>query len=91
MYQTLASRLWGRSGFYRSGGAYGLPAEWNEYALHYRYRNTFYHIRVVKMSEGATEVHRVVLDGVEQPDRSIHLIDDGKEHPAIVEVGNPPT
>ncbi|MFA6133277.1 MAG: glucoamylase family protein [Phycisphaerae bacterium] len=67
-----------------------LPAEWNEYTLHYHYRNTFYHIRVVKMSEGATRVHRVVLDGVEQQDRSIHLVDDGKEHPALVEVGDSP-
>jgi len=67
-----------------------LPAEWNEYTLHYRYRNTFYHIRVVKMGERATQVHRVVLDGVEQHDRSIHLVDDGKEHPAVVEVGDLP-
>lgn len=67
-----------------------LPAEWNEYTLHYRYRNTFYHIRVVKMGERATQVHRVVLDGVEQHDRSIHLVDDGKDHPAVVEVGNSP-
>ena len=68
-----------------------LPAEWNGYALHYRYRNTLYHIRVVKMSERATQVHRVVLDGVEQHDRSIHLVDDGKEHPAVVQVGDSST
>ena len=67
-----------------------LPAEWNEYTLHYRYRNTFYHIRVVKMSERATQVHRVVLDRVEQHDRSIHLVDDGKAHSAVVEVGDSP-
>jgi len=65
-----------------------LPAEWNEYTLHYRYRNTFYHIRVVKMTKRATQVHRVVLDGVEQHDKSIHLVDDGKEHSAVVEVGD---
>ncbi len=68
-----------------------LPAEWNEYALHYRYRNTFYHIRVVKMSELATQVHRVVVDDVEQNDRSIHLVDDGKAHSAVVEVGDSST
>jgi cellobiose phosphorylase len=68
-----------------------LPAEWNEYTLHYRYRNTFYHIRVVKICERATQVHRVVLDDVEQHDRSIHLVDDGKEHPAVVEVGDSST
>jgi cyclic beta-1,2-glucan synthetase len=75
-----------------------LPAEWDEYTLHYRYRNTFYHIRVVKTGPhatlatagpaGAGEVHRVVLDGAEQPDKSIHLVDDGKEHPAVVEIGD---
>jgi cellobiose phosphorylase len=65
-----------------------LPEEWNEYTLHYRYRNTFYHIRVVKMSPQAPYGHRVVLDGTEQPDKSIHLVDDGKEHPAVVEVGD---
>jgi cyclic beta-1,2-glucan synthetase len=67
-----------------------LPAEWNEYTLHYRYRNTFYHIRVVKRGPQATQVQRVVLDGVEQPDRSLHLVDDGQEHPAVVEVGDSP-
>jgi len=40
------------------------------------------------MGERATQVHRVVLDGVEQHDRSIHLVDDGKEHPVVVEVGD---
>jgi cyclic beta-1,2-glucan synthetase len=64
-----------------------LPAEWNEYTLHYRYRNTFYHIRVVKTGPVGSQVLRVVLDGVEQNDKSIHLVDDGKEHPAVVEVG----
>jgi cellobiose phosphorylase len=68
-----------------------MPAEWNEYTLHYRYRNTFYHIRVVKMSRQAPYGHRVVLDGIEQPDRNIHLVDDGKEHSAVVEIGDSST
>ena len=67
-----------------------LPADWNEYTIHYRHRNTFYHIRVVRIAAGATRVHRVLLDGVEQPDKSIHLVDDGKEHPAVVEIGRTP-
>ena len=67
-----------------------LPAEWNEYTLHYRYRNTTYHVRVVKMRERATQDHRVVLDGIEQDDRSINLTDDGKEHRAVVEIGDQP-
>jgi cyclic beta-1,2-glucan synthetase len=65
-----------------------LPPEWNEYTLHYRYRNTIYHIRVVKTNDRATQVHRVVLDGVEQHDKSIHMADDGRKHQAVVEVGD---
>jgi cellobiose phosphorylase len=65
-----------------------LPAEWNEYTLHYRYRSTFYHIRVIKISEQATQVRRVVLGGVEQHDGSIHLVDDGQSRSAVVEIGD---
>ncbi len=64
-----------------------FPPDWNQYTLHYRYRNTFYHIRVVKTGPQTTQVHRMILDGVEQHDKSIHLMDDGKEHSAVVEVG----
>ncbi len=66
-----------------------LPAEWGQYTLHYRYRNTFYHIRVIKRSGQAWDVQRVLLDDVEQADRRIHLIDDCQEHHAVVEVGDP--
>jgi cellobiose phosphorylase len=66
-----------------------LPAEWGQYTLHYRYRNTFYHIRVIKRSGQAWDIQRVLLDDVEQADRRIHLIDDCQEHHAVVEVGDP--
>jgi cyclic beta-1,2-glucan synthetase len=67
-----------------------LPAEWPEFTLHYRYRNTRYHIRVVKTGEASMQVRRVTLDGAEQADKSIHLIDDGQEHPVVVEMGASP-
>jgi cellobiose phosphorylase len=66
-----------------------LPAEWDGYTLHYRYRNTFYHIRIVKAGSQPWNVRRVVLDDAEQGDSKIHLVDDGHEHNAIVEVGQP--
>jgi cyclic beta-1,2-glucan synthetase len=68
-----------------------LPAEWPEFTLHYRYRNTLYHIRVVKTGEASAHVQRVTLEGIEQADKSIHLVDDGREHPADVEMGALPT
>jgi cellobiose phosphorylase len=66
-----------------------LPAAWEGYTLHYRYRNTFYHIRIVKAGAQPWNVRRVVLDDAEQGDSKIHLVDDGHEHNAVVEVGQP--
>ena len=44
--------------------------------MHYRYRETFYHITV--MRAGAAQ--SVTVDGLVQSDGSIHLVDDQKEH-----------
>jgi cellobiose phosphorylase len=66
-----------------------LPAEWNEYTLHYCYRNTFFHIRIVKTGPETWNVQRVLLDNIEQQDKKIHLVDDRIEHYAVVEVGMP--
>lgn len=64
-----------------------LPESWQEYTLHYCYRNTFFHIRIVKTGQDTWQVRRVMVDNVEQHDQKIHLFDDGQEHYAIVEVG----
>jgi cellobiose phosphorylase len=67
-----------------------LPAEWDGCTLHYRYRDTIYHIRIVKEGSQTWNVRRVLLDNVEQDDKRIHLTDDRLEHRATVEVGQPP-
>jgi cellobiose phosphorylase len=62
-----------------------LPAGWNTFKLHYRYRETVYHITVLQhhaADSGAT----VTVDGVEQPDRAIPLIDDRQEHSVEVRI-----
>jgi cellobiose phosphorylase len=61
-----------------------LPAEWNEYKVHYRYRETVYHITVVQ-ARGDEEA-RVMVDGVEQGEKVILLVDDRREHSAEVRV-----
>jgi len=54
-----------------------LPADWKELTIHYRYRETLYHITVpVSAENGET---RVMVDGVEHPDAVIPLVDDGQE------------
>ena len=53
-----------------------IPADWKSYQMHYRYRETFYHITVTRTGT----VPGVTVDGLVQSDGMIHLIDDQKEH-----------
>ncbi len=67
-----------------------LPAGWGSFDVHYRYRTTVHHIHVRGPAAGGKGVTRVVCDGVQQPDRTIPLRDDGGEHRAEVWVGDEP-
>jgi cyclic beta-1,2-glucan synthetase len=60
-----------------------LPAEWETFKLHYRYRETVYHITVVQLP-AADKNSGITLDGVPQTDKAVSLIDDHLEH--VVEV-----
>ncbi len=66
-----------------------LPPEWNELALHYRYRETHYHIvvrRIETEGDAATATVSVTLDGVPQPGNSVVLADDCQEHHVEVRI-----
>jgi cellobiose phosphorylase len=56
-----------------------LPADWEGFKMHYRYRETIYHIVVQQMLEKSVEIH-LVVDGIERYDNVIPLVDDHKEH-----------
>lgn len=60
-----------------------IPADWKSFLVHYRYRDTFYHITVTRT--GA--VQGVTVDGLLQSNGTIHLIDDRKEHLVEVRIG----
>jgi cyclic beta-1,2-glucan synthetase len=59
-----------------------LPAEWDAFKVHYRYRETIYHITVRQTRDNSGA--RVFIDGIEQSDMSISLVDDRLTH--VVEV-----
>jgi cellobiose phosphorylase len=63
-----------------------MPADWQGFEVHYRYRQTVHHIAVKRVGDGAA-VRRVESDGVEQTDRTLPLHDDPREHWATVEIG----
>lgn len=59
-----------------------IPLEWNSYLIHYKYKQTIYHIKVwQKHTIGETIIK---LDGIVEKSQAITLEDDGREH--IIEV-----
>ncbi len=56
-----------------------LPADWKEFKVHYRYRETVYHITVLQ-THAATDESVVTVDGVKRGGKTIPLIDDHQEH-----------
>jgi cellobiose phosphorylase len=62
-----------------------LPADWETFKVHYRYRETIYHITVLQTRAGNGETI-VTVDGVEQDDKAIPLVDDRQEHSVEVRI-----
>lgn len=64
-----------------------LPATWAEFRVHYRYRETFYHIT---FTAGGNTVVELSVDGVVQGDRRITLVDNRQEHNVVVKMAYQP-
>jgi cyclic beta-1,2-glucan synthetase len=58
-----------------------LPASWDGFRLHYRYRGSMYTIDVIKGTEAG-----LIVDGAPQEDTAITLVDDGRPHQATLTV-----
>jgi len=56
-------------------------ADWPEFKIHYRYGETLYHITVTRNEEAS-----VIVDGIEQDDKVITLVDDHLDHRVEVRV-----
>jgi cellobiose phosphorylase len=61
-----------------------LPSEWDAFTMHYRYRETTYHITVRQTRDNSAA--SVIVDGVEQGDKAICLVDDRGEHAVEVRI-----
>jgi cyclic beta-1,2-glucan synthetase len=62
-----------------------IPAEWEHFTVHYRFRETVYHLAFHQVKPGGDI--RVSVDGVEREDRSVALSDDRQEHFAEIVIG----
>ena len=75
-----------------------IPADWESYKIHYRYRDTFYHITVKRIDAKLERVFRVTMDDavVYEADRDdtgqeqgiVPLRDDRREHNVEVVIGS---
>jgi cellobiose phosphorylase len=64
-----------------------LPAEWNSFTVHYRYRETLYHITVRQTRDDTAA--GVVVDGAPRSHMTISLVDDRREHTVEVTIAAP--
>jgi cyclic beta-1,2-glucan synthetase len=71
-----------------------LPAHWQSFKLHYRYRKTTYHILVTHRPAGDGEKPgqmTVTVDGMTRRDQAVPLINDRNDHAVEVIVLTTPT
>jgi cellobiose phosphorylase len=62
-----------------------IPKSWPSFKIHYRYRETLYHITLT--SYQGSEVARLTVDGQERQETTLNLIDDRREHQVDIEIG----
>ena len=63
-----------------------LPKSWETYKIHYRYRQTVYHITIIRLAADSTDENLLFLDGQELPGPTIPLQDDRREHTVELKV-----
>jgi cyclic beta-1,2-glucan synthetase len=64
-----------------------LPADWSGFKVNYRFRTTMYRVQVNVLGSDTMQVRRVVRDGQAQEGVDLVMVDDGREHHVVVEVG----
>ena len=65
-----------------------LPLDWKTFKVHYRYRETLYHITVLQ-SDAENTAMTVTVDGIQRADLAIPLVDDRHEHSVEVTLPTP--
>jgi len=63
-----------------------LPKAWDSFKVHYRYRQTVYHITIRRVAGTSPATGFLTLDGKEIAGKSLPLCDDQREHFAELRV-----
>jgi cyclic beta-1,2-glucan synthetase len=65
-----------------------LPAGWSGYKIHYRYRQSVYHLAITRLAAGSDEANQLFLDGKSLTGNAVPLVDDRREHTVEFKIGN---
>jgi len=65
-----------------------MPKSWNSYKVHYRYRQTVYHIAISRLDDGTDDTQQLWLDGNLLAQEMLPLTDDRLEHKVELKVRN---
>jgi cellobiose phosphorylase len=57
-----------------------MPRSWDSFKIHYRFRDTFFHIVVTRLADGSGGREQIFLDGKELEGNTIPLVNDRNEH-----------
>jgi cellobiose phosphorylase len=57
-----------------------VPSDWKSFKLDYRYRETVHHINCLNVSGTWKLPPKIFLDGIQQPQAALKLVDDRREH-----------
>jgi cellobiose phosphorylase len=57
-----------------------MPKSWTSYKIHYRFRQTVYHITITRLDADTEDANQLLLDGKELAAKTVPLIDDHQEH-----------
>jgi cellobiose phosphorylase len=66
-----------------------LPKSWTTYKIHYRYRQTVYHITITRLAADWAGANQLFLDGNELAAKTVPLVDDHCEHSVELKVLSP--
>jgi cellobiose phosphorylase len=63
-----------------------LPKAWTTFKIHYRYRQTVYHITVIRFAADSAAVNPLSVDGHAISGNAVPLRDDRAEHAVEMKV-----
>ncbi len=66
-----------------------LPKSWTTFKIHYRYRQTVYHITITRLVADSAAADQLFLDGEALAVSTVPLVDDCREHSVELKVWSP--